>query len=150
MPVLLLESDFSPYQRLEDYQTQCLHLGENGAAVSFVGLLRDMHDDLAIESMTLECYPDMALKEIEAVCEEAEDKWSISDVLVIHRYGEVDPGDALVLVSVWSTHREQAFDACRFIIHYLKSKAPFWKKEKTANGEHWVASNTNDKGVSAC
>ena len=150
MPVLLLESDFSPYQRLEDYQAQCVRPGENGAAVSFVGTLRDMHDDQVIEGMTIECYPDMALKEIATICEEATDQWLISDSLVIHRYGNVDPGDTLVLVAVWSTHRQQAFDACRYIIHYLKHKAPFWKQEKTSQGQHWVATNTEDQGVVSC
>lgn len=147
MPVVLLESDFSPYQRLEDYQSQCIKTGECGAAVNFVGTVRDSHGDFDVTSMTIECYPDMALREIAKVCDEAASQWSISDSLVIHRYGEVSPGDTLVLVAVWSHHRQPAFDACRYIIHYLKNQAPFWKQEHNAAQSRWLSGNSDDKGV---
>lgn len=148
MSVVLTEFEFAPYQRIQDYEEQCRKPGESGAAVIFVGSLRDMHDGLAVDAMTIECYPEMALQEIEKVCEAAEEQWQMDDLLVMHRYGKVGPGDALVLVAVWSAHRQQAFDACRYIIHYLKHKAPFWKQEHHGEQSRWIENNTDDTAVS--
>ncbi|NOX27880.1 MAG: molybdenum cofactor biosynthesis protein MoaE [Gammaproteobacteria bacterium] len=150
MPVVLQEFEFLPYQRLQEYEEQCRKPGESGAAVTFVGSLRDMHEDFPVDAMTIECYPEMALQEIEKVCDAATKQWQVDDYLIMHRYGKVEPGDALVLVAVWSTHRSQAFDACRYIIHYLKHKAPFWKQEHHGEQSRWLQGNTDDKAVSEC
>jgi len=150
MPVILQDFEFSPYQRLQEYEEQCCKPGESGATVNFIGSLRDMHEGSPVEAMTIECYPDMALQEIEQVCEESAKQWQIHHFLVMHRYGRVEPGDALVLVAIWSTHRQQAFDACRYIIHHLKHKAPFWKQEHHGDNNRWLESNTNDEGVGQC
>ncbi len=147
MPVVLQEFAFSPYQRLQDYEMQCRKPGESGATVNFIGSVRDMHEGCTVEAMTIECYPQMALQEIEKICENATAQWQLDDFLVMHRYGRVEPGDALVLVAVWSTHRQQAFDACRHIIHHLKHKAPFWKQEHNGDDSCWLESNTEDKGL---
>ena len=150
MAVVLMTSAFSPYQYLEQYQARHIRSGEHGAAVTFAGSLRDMHDDFSVQSMTLECYEAMAKKEIEQVCDEAASRWSIGDSLVVHRHGRVAAGEVLVLIAVWSLHRQPAFDACRFIIHHLKHKAPFWKQEHNEQGSRWLDSNTDDKGMSQC
>ncbi|PCH59744.1 MAG: molybdopterin converting factor [Gammaproteobacteria bacterium] len=150
MAVLLLDCAFSPYQHLEKYQKKQLRSGEYGAAVTFVGSVRDLHDDFSVQSMTIECYDAMAKKEIEKICDDAACKWSIGDSLVVHRYGEVEAGEVLVLVAVWSLHRQAAFEACRYIIHHLKYAAPFWKQEHNMQGSRWLDSNSDDKGVSQC
>lgn len=150
MPVVLQDFGFSPYQRLQDYEKQCRRPGESGATVNFIGSVRDMHAGLCVDAMTIECYPEMALQEIEQLCEDAVEQWQLDDFLVMHRYGKVEPGDTLVLVAVWSAHRQQAFDACRYIIHHLKHKAPFWKQEHRGDSSRWLESNTDDNGVAQC
>ena len=110
-----------------------------GAAVHFVGTMRDVNDGQGVVAMTLEHYPGMTERELERVTAEAMARWAVQDALVIHRYGELTPADPIVLVSVWSAHRGDAFEACRYIIDILKTKAPFWKKETLADGsERWV------------
>jgi len=93
--------------------------------------------------MTLEHYPGMTERHLETICAEATARWGLLDTLVIHRVGLVLPGDPIVLVAAWSAHRAEAFTACRHIMEDLKSRAPFWKKETTAQGERWVARNTS-------
>jgi molybdopterin synthase catalytic subunit len=110
-----------------------------GAAVHFVGTMRDVNDGQGVVAMTLEHYPGMTERELERVTADAMSRWAVQDALVIHRYGELAPADPIVLVSVWSAHRGDAFEACRYIIDILKTKAPFWKKEALADGsERWV------------
>lgn len=110
-----------------------------GAAVHFVGTMRDLNAGDGVARMELEHYPGMTERELERVAAEAEDRWEVIDGLVIHRYGELQPGDPIVLVAVWSAHRDDAFDACRYVIDVLKTKAPFWKKETLADGsQRWV------------
>ena len=99
--------------------------------------------------MTLEHYPGMTERHIEKVCEEAAEKWDVIDALVVHRYGEISVSEPIVLVAVWSAHRAHAFDACRYIINYLKERAPFWKCESTHQGKRWVEHNTEDSGVNS-
>ena len=108
-----------------------------GAVASFVGLVRDVR-------MTLEHYPGMTEKALEAIWEEAATRWQVIDCTVIHRYGELAPNDQIVLVAVASAHRGDAFAACEFIMDYLKTRAPFWKKEHRAGGATWVASRGAD------
>ena len=112
-----------------------------GAVASFVGLVRDV-------PMTLEHYPGMTERAIENIVGEAKTRWQVMDCTVIHRYGALKPNDQIVLVAVASGHRGDAFAACEFVMDYLKTRAPFWKKEQTADGARWVeAKATDDKAA---
>lgn len=115
-----------------------------GAIVSFSGLVRDIHGDNIIKKMTLEHFPAMAEKQLTKIGEQASDRWPLEGLTIIHRYGELYPGDNIVLVITTSHHREAAFEAATFIMDWLKTDAPFWKKEETAAGEHWVAAKADD------
>ncbi len=120
-----------------------------GAVASFVGLVRDENDGHAIRGMTLEHYPGMTEKALEEICAEAHARWRLLDTLVIHRVGPLAPGDRIVLVGVASAHRGDAFAACEFIMDYLKTRAPFWKKEDTAQGSRWVDARASDDDAAA-
>jgi molybdopterin synthase catalytic subunit len=115
-----------------------------GGLASFVGLVRDANDGHAIQGMTLEHYPGMTEKALEDICAQAHDRWDLIDTLLIHRTGALVPGDRIVLVGVASAHRGEAFQACEFIMDYLKTRAPFWKKEDTAQGARWVEARASD------
>ena len=115
-----------------------------GAVASFTGLVRDIHGDKEIKSLTLEHFPVMAEKELEKIGLEAEERWSIQGLTIIHRYGKLLPSDQIVLVITTSHHREAAFNAAQFIMDWLKTDAPFWKKEETGDGTHWVAAKSDD------
>lgn len=115
-----------------------------GALASFVGLVRDANDGDAVRGMTLEHYPGMTEKALEEICAQAHGRWDLIDTLVIHRVGALAPGDRIVLVGVTSAHRGEAFAACEFIMDYLKTRAPFWKKEDTARGARWVDARESD------
>jgi molybdopterin synthase catalytic subunit len=115
-----------------------------GALVSFVGLMRDHNEGAAVSAMTLEHYPGMTEKSLHAIAEEAARRWSLAAVHIVHRVGALAPEDPIVLVSVASPHRGDAFRACEFLIDYLKTRAPFWKKETTATGTRWVAARASD------
>jgi len=108
-----------------------------GAVASFVGLVRDV-------AMTLEHYPGMTERAITKIVEEAKTRWQVIDCAVIHRYGALQPNDQIVMVAVASGHRGDAFAACEFIMDYLKTQAPFWKKEQTQDGARWVEARTDD------
>ena len=116
--------------------------GAVGAVASFVGLVRDEGKSLA--AMTLEHYPGMTEKAIGEIVDTAMQRWSLYGVRVIHRIGRLLPGDRIVLVAVSSKHRGEAFAACEFIMDYLKTQAPFWKKEETPDGGHWVEARESD------
>ena len=115
-----------------------------GAVVSFVGQVRDLNDGDNVASMTLEHYPGMTEKSLESIVEQAKNRWAIEDALVVHRVGELKPLDQIVLVLVASAHRKDAFAACEFMMDYLKTEAPFWKKEQTPSGERWVEARDSD------
>lgn len=115
-----------------------------GALASFVGLVRDANDGAAVSGMTLEHYPGMTEKALEDICSQAQARWSLIDTLVIHRVGELRPGDRIVMVGVTSAHRGDAFAACEFIMDYLKTRAPFWKREDTPEGSRWVEARQSD------
>jgi molybdopterin synthase catalytic subunit len=115
-----------------------------GAVASFVGVVRDRNDGDAVATLTLEHYPGMTEKAIEAIVEEARSRWAIIDVTVVHRVGELKPLDQIVLVVVAGGHRGDAFAACEFIMDYLKTRAPFWKKEQTPEGTRWVDARASD------
>lgn len=115
-----------------------------GAVASFVGLVRDANDGNAIRGMTLEHYPGMTEKSLEDICAQAHARWKLISTLVIHRVGPLQPGDRIVLVGVAGAHRGEAFAACEFIMDYLKTRAPFWKKEDTPQGGKWVDARESD------
>jgi len=110
---------------------------EIGAVASFVGVVRDV-------PMTLEHYPGMTENSIKKIIEEAQSRWKVMGCTVIHRYGELQPGDQIVMVAVASAHRGDAFAACEFVMDYLKTRAPFWKKEERADGARWVEAKASD------
>src|SRR4030066_853124 len=115
-----------------------------GAIASFIGLVRDANNGDAVTGMTLEHYPGMTERALAGIVAEAKDRWDIIDALVIHRVGELKPLDQIVLVVVTGAHRGAAFAACGFIMDYLKTRAPFWKKEQTVEGERWVEARASD------
>ena len=116
-----------------------------GALVTFVGLMRDINDGDKIARMTLEHYPGMTEKALAAIAEEAVDRWQLDGIRIVHRVGELAPQDPIVLVAAASRHRGDAFRACEFLIDYLKTRAPFWKKEVMESGERWVESRATDE-----
>jgi len=115
-----------------------------GAIASFVGTVRELNEGQGVAAMTLEHHPGMTERALEAICAQARERWDLYDVLVIHRYGPLEPGDQIVLVVVASAHRGEAFAACEFVMDYLKTQAPFWKKERTGQGERWVEARASD------
>ena len=115
-----------------------------GAIACFVGVVRDLNEGADVAEMTLEHYPGMTEKALEKIVAEAKGRWDIYDALVVHRVGTLKPADQIVLVVVASAHRGEAFQACEFLMDYLKTRAPFWKKEKTPEGGRWVDARTAD------
>ncbi|MBT8635339.1 molybdopterin synthase catalytic subunit MoaE [Polynucleobacter paneuropaeus] len=120
-----------------------------GAVVSFLGTVRDMNAGSEVHSMTLEHYPGMTEKALEAIVAQAKARWDIRNTLIIHRVGPLKPEDQIVLVVVTSAHRAEAFAACEFMMDYLKTAAPFWKKEETADGGRWVDARVADDAAMA-
>ena len=145
---------FDPWKETQHHQQTQLQSGKYGATASFVGSMRDFNQGDDVTSMTLEHYPGMTEKYLEKICEEAQQRWDLLNCLIIHRVGEMHPNDPIVLTVVWSAHRKEAFDACRYLMEELKSRAPFWKKEglkdnnenekekKNPNNHRWVDKNT--------
>jgi len=115
-----------------------------GAIACFVGLVRDVNDGSAVAELTLEHYPGMTEKALEDIVSQAKERWDIMDVRVVHRVGTLHPTDQIVFVAVAGAHRGEAFAACEFIMDYLKTQAPFWKKEQTPGGERWVDARASD------
>ncbi|MCU0952820.1 MAG: molybdopterin synthase catalytic subunit MoaE [Burkholderiaceae bacterium] len=115
-----------------------------GAVASFIGVARDINDGSAVATLTLEHYPGMTEAALEDICAQARARWDLLDVLVVHRVGEMKPLDQIVLVVVTSAHRGEAFAACEFVMDYLKTEAPFWKKEVTPQGTRWVDARDTD------
>lgn len=115
-----------------------------GGVTLFVGLVRDMAGGESVSAMTLEHYPGMTEKQLEAIEAEARARWPLDDALIIHRYGRLEPGDQIVLVATASAHREAAFESCHFLIDWLKTKAPFWKREEAGLESRWVEAKAED------
>lgn len=132
----------SEYQRLNDCNS-------DGALVTFVGKVRDLDLGRHVTGLTLEHYPGMTEKALCAIADEAKQRWSLTNVRVIHRVGRLDIGDQIVFIGVSSAHRKAAFEACEFIMDYLKTRAPFWKKERVVGGEHWVEAKDSDTAEAA-
>lgn len=120
-----------------------------GAVVSFVGTVRDMNDGAQVSSMELEHYPGMTERALEDIVEQARARWPLAGAIVIHRIGPLAVRDQIVLVAVAASHRGEAFAACEFIIDYLKTDAPFWKKEDTPEGSRWVDARVSDDSAKA-
>jgi molybdopterin synthase catalytic subunit len=120
-----------------------------GAVACFVGTVRDVSGGSGVSTMTLEHYPGMTEKSLEAIVAQARSRWDLDDVLVIHRVGELRPLDQIVLVAVTSAHRGEAFAACEFVMDWLKTRAPFWKKERTPAGDRWVDARESDDEAAA-
>ena len=141
MPIRIQEKDFDISAEIAE-----LRKGDPrvGAVVSFLGTVRDMNDGSQIKGMTLEHYPGMTEKALQEILDQAKVRWDIYQTLVIHRVGPLLPEDQIVLVVVTSAHRGEAFAACEFIMDYLKTAAPFWKKEDTSEGTRWVDSRVTD------
>jgi molybdopterin synthase catalytic subunit len=136
-------------------QTQDFDVGEEvsamrrnnpaiGAVASFVGVVRDVNEGDAVTEMTLEHYPGMTERSIEQIVQQARARWNVIDARVVHRVGVLKPTDQIVMVAVASGHRGDAFAACEFIMDYLKTRAPFWKKERTREGSRWVEARASD------
>jgi molybdopterin synthase catalytic subunit len=137
------DKPFDPLRQLALYQESLRELGgQYGATASFVGTMRDHNEGEQVHAMTLEHYPGMTERQLQHILEEARLNWAILDALIIHRVGQLSPNEPIVLVAVWSAHRANAFEACRFIVEALKSRVPFWKKEVLTNHQRWVTKNT--------
>ena len=140
MRVLLRAQTFDPWQEITAHLAASPEFaGKYGATAIFIGTLRDFNQGQQVEEMALEHYPGMTEKYLEQTANEAQAKWDILDALVVHRYGQLKLNEPIVLVAVWSAHRQSAFDACRYIIDILKTRAPFWKQERTPEGSRWVS-----------
>ncbi len=143
--VEILERSFDPYVELRRHQDRLTQQGKFGATAIFVGTMRDVNEDASVESMTLEHYPGMTEKHLVQISEEARRQWDILETLIIHRVGALAPNDPIVLIAVWSIHRGPAFEACRYLIEELKTRAPFWKRERRGETVRWVEHNTPAK-----
>lgn len=130
--------DFDPGREIAALSGQT---GQSGAVATFIGLVRG---DNELDAMTLEHYPGMTERQLSAIEAQARDRWPLDDVRVIHRYGRLMPGERIVFVGVTSSHRDAAFAACEFLMDWLKTKAPFWKMEETAQGPRWVDAKDSD------
>ena len=146
MSVRIQEHDFDVSSELA-----ALRAGDKrvGAVATFVGVVRDLNDAAQVSTLTLEHYPGMTEKALAQIVDDAKQRWDIYDALVIHRVGPLRPSDQIVLVAVTSAHRGESFAACQFIMDYLKTRAPFWKKEQTPEGERWVEARASDEDAAA-
>lgn len=141
MTVRVQTEDFNLASELALFQSADADIG---AIVTFTGLVRDLNEGDTVKTLTLEHYPGMTEKALAAIEREAQSRWQLSQSLIIHRVGALKPRDQIVMVAVASPHRAEAFAACEFIMDYLKTQAPFWKKEITNQGERWVEAKSSD------
>ena len=141
MPVRVQQDDFDAGAEIARLRADNPKVG---AVASFIGIVRDLNEGAAVGSITLEHYPGMTEKSLAAIAEQAKTRWNLLDVLIIHRVGTLAPTDQIVLVVTASAHRGDAFAACQFVMDYLKTEAPFWKKETTAEGMRWVDARDSD------
>lgn len=143
MTVRIVDTAFDPWSLLAQYRPASAADGQFGATAVFVGSMRDFNEGDSVGSMFLEHYPGMTENYLQKIIDEAIRRWALIDCLIVHRVGELSPGQPIVLVAVWSAHRKAAFDASRYLMEELKSKAPFWKKEQLEKGSRWVEHNTS-------
>lgn len=142
--IVVSAEPFDPWAILAAHEAgrSATAVAADGAAQVFVGRMRAFNEGDGVSGMYLEHYPGMTERHLQAIADDAMARFDVRDVLVRHRVGDLKPGDAIVLVAVWSKHRAAAFEACRFVMEDLKSKAPFWKREQTSAGARWVSGNT--------
>lgn len=145
MRVSVQEQAFDPGVELTAFSTGHSDIG---AIVTFTGIVRDLPDE-NMDAMEIEHYPGMTEKAISAMVQEARTRFLLGDVLVIHRYGRLQPGEMIMMVATAARHRKDAFDAATFLMDYLKSRAPFWKREISATGAEWVAATDEDEAALA-
>jgi len=142
--VQIKTNPFDPWQLIQQFQQNRLNEGDYGATASFVGTMRDFNENDEVRAMSLEHYPGMTESQLQAIIDDACQQWPLLETLIVHRVGDITPGEPIVLVVCWSAHRAAAFDACRFLMEALKSRAPFWKKETLRDGaQRWVEKNTD-------
>jgi molybdopterin synthase catalytic subunit len=141
MPVRVQQEDFDAGAEIARLRVDNPKIG---AVASFIGIVRDLNEGAAVGSITLEHYPGMTDKALTSIAEQAKARWNLLDVLIIHRIGTLAPTDQIVLVVTTSSHRGDAFAACQYVMDYLKTDAPFWKKEVTAEGTRWVDARESD------
>ncbi|HID49062.1 MAG TPA: molybdenum cofactor biosynthesis protein MoaE [Chromatiales bacterium] len=140
MKIEIRAEPFDPWAEVSRYQRSELNRpGQYGASAVFVGSMRDFNAGETVQAMHMEHYPGMTERYLEKISAEAATRWDILDSLILHRVGELRPDDSIVLVAVWSAHRAAAFDASRYLMEELKSRAPFWKKETLGTGSRWVS-----------
>lgn len=144
MTVRIQTDDFDAGFELNQLRSQ---RPDTGAVVSFIGQVRDLNDDKDVTHLTLEHYPEMTEKALQAIIQKAQASWDIFDALIIHRVGLLKPTEQIVMVAVTSAHRGEAFHACEFIMDYLKTEAPFWKKEQGKTGSRWVEAKESDNAA---
>jgi molybdopterin synthase catalytic subunit len=142
MTVQILDTAFDPWAVMAQYRPAGGADGQFGATSVFVGTMRDFSEGDTVQGMFLEHYPGMTESYLEKISREAARRWELVDCLIVHRVGELSPGQPIVLVAVWSAHRKAAFEASRYLMEELKSKAPFWKKEQLETRSRWVEGNT--------
>ncbi|MEL6167093.1 MAG: molybdenum cofactor biosynthesis protein MoaE [Pseudomonadota bacterium] len=135
----------APFEIGKEVDAFSKNVAGSGAIVTFSGVVRDVEPGL--QSMTIEHYPGMTERALTDIAETAISRWSLQDCLIIHRYGTLGPGDQIMMVATAATHRKAAFESAEFLMDYLKSRAPFWKKELTAKGENWVAAQDTDEAA---
>jgi molybdopterin synthase catalytic subunit len=129
----------------DEYQSLTLDNTEDGAVVMFVGRVRDFNQDQSVSNLTLEHYPAMTEKVLHDIAQQAQGRWRLNRISIIHRVGDLSLSDQIVFVGVTSSHREDAFASAQFLMDYLKTKAPFWKKETTSQGQSWLSTNDKDQ-----
>ncbi len=144
MPVIVTPDPFNPWQALADHEQQLNQQGHYGAVASFVGTMRNHNEGVGVQSMWLEHYPSMTEHYLAQLAQRAQQQWSLLEVLIIHRVGQIELGQSIVLTAAWSAHRAEALAACQFLIEDLKFNAPFWKRETLQDGQQrWVEKNTS-------
>ncbi|MCX7076057.1 MAG: molybdenum cofactor biosynthesis protein MoaE [Methylococcales bacterium] len=146
MTIKIVDSVFDPFLEIQDFQTQLALNGKFGATSIFIGTMRDFNEGDEVHAMTLEHYEGMTQKQLEKIITTSKHKWTILESLIVHRIGDILPSEPIVLIAIWSAHRADAFEACRYIMEELKSNAPFWKRETLSSHQtRWVLKNTGSK-----
>lgn len=145
MTIINIKVQSEDFQLQQEYQAVLNNEAVSGAVVTFTGLVRDFNDGRKVTGLALEHYPGMTEKSLNEIAQKAQERWELEAITVIHRVGQLSLGDQIVLVAIASQHRGNAFSACEFIMDFLKTKAPFWKKETTQEGDVWVEAKDSDE-----
>ena len=140
------DQHFDPWQAIAQQQADSNLSGQYGATACFIGTMRDFSQRENLSKMTLEHYPEMTTRYLVKLEQQAREQWPLQDCLIVHRVGDVYPGNPIVVIACWSAHRRAALDACNWLIEELKHKAPFWKQEFGPDGAQWVEANTDGQG----